>query len=150
MSKISTTHDAILSNLAALYPTKSRIPNPYSLSDNNKRFLTNGYGLRVESADFQEFEFCNFVVQRVFTVVLTKEIFRLDSDTGVTDVAVKELLEDVYEVQKLFYSYNELGIEASILKVDIGSVSAIETFLGDKQNFLSMTASFNFQIRESL
>jgi hypothetical protein len=150
MSKISTVTDTILLKLAELFPTKTRIPNAYSLVDNNKQFLTDGYGLRIGSAEFNEFEFCNFVVNRTFTIVLTREMFRIDSDTEATDAIVKELLESVYSVQSLLYSYNELGIEESILKVDIGSVSGIETFYNEKQNFLSMTCDFQIQIKESL
>lgn len=150
MSKISTITDTILLKLAELFPNRTRIPNSYSLVDNNKRFLSDGYGLRVGSAEFNEFEFCNFVVNRTFTVVFTREMFRLDSDTDATDAIVKELLESVYSVQSLFYSYNELGIEESILKVDIGSVSGIETFYNEKQNFLSMTCDFQFQIKEEI
>ena len=90
------------------------------------------------------------MVNRTISVPLTKEMHRVDSATSETDKYVKELLEEVYQVQKLFYAYNELGIDSDILKIDIGSVSAIETFFNDKQNFLAMTASFSFFIREEL
>lgn len=150
MSKISQITDTILVKLGELFPDKTRIPNAYSLPDNNRHFMVDGYGLKIGSAEFSEFEFCNFVVNRTFTVVFTREMFRVDSDTEATDTIVKELLESVYETQSLFYSYNELGIEASILKVDIGSVSGIETFYNEKQNFLTMSCDFQFQIREEI
>lgn len=150
MSKITIIHDKILEKLAALYPSKTRIPNAYSLVDNNKNFLKNGYGITIGDASFEPFEFCSFVVNRTISIPLTKEMHRVDSATSETDKYVKELLEEVYQVQKLFYAYNELGIDSDILKIDIGSVSAIETFFNDKQNFLAMTASFSFFIREEL
>jgi hypothetical protein len=53
-------------------------------------------------------------------------------------------------VQKLFYSYNELNVPNDIAKVDIGSVSAVEEVTSGKQSFLSMAASFQFFIIESL
>ena len=152
MSKITTVIDTIYAKLAELLPPEekyTRIPNAYSLSDNNKNLLKKGYGLKVGAASFQEFEFCNFMVSRTFTVVFTRELHRLDSKTDQTDSMVKELLENVVAVQKLFYSYDEIGIEAAIAKVEIGSVSEVETFLSDKQNFLSMTADFDIYISES-
>lgn len=150
MSKISTVYDAILTELQALYPDKTRIPYPYSLPDNNVRFLSSGYGVIVGPAAFEQFEFCDFMTTRDVTVVVTREAFRTDSDYGVIDDITKNLLEDIYKVQKLFYSYNELNVPNDIAKVDLGSVSAVEEVASGKQSFLSMSASFNFFIIEKL
>lgn len=149
-SKISSVYDAIVSELEALYPNKTRIPYPYSLTDNNARFLIDGYGFTIGPASFEQFEFCNFMTSREVTVVITREIFRTDSDAITVDDVAKALLESVYEVQKLFYSYNELNVPSDIAKVDIGSVSAVEEVISGKQSFLSMSASFNFFILENL
>jgi hypothetical protein len=150
MSKVSIIYDTIVEQLGILYPDKTRIPYAYSLSDNNARFLIDGYGLQIGSSSFEQLEFCNFMNSREVTIVLTREVFRTDSDADVIDDISKGLLENVYEVQKLFYSYNELGIEQDIAKVDISSVSAIEEVVSGKQSFLSMSASFNFFILEQL
>jgi len=148
MSNITTVINTVINKLATLFPDKTRIPNVYSLVDNNKQFLNDSYGLRIGSGDYQEFEFCSFVVVRTLTVVFTREMYRVDSEVDLTDTIIKELLENVVSVQSLFYSYNELGIEENILKVDLGSVSGIETFYGEKQNFLTMSCDFNFHIKE--
>lgn len=150
MSKISAVYDALVLELQTLFPSKTRIPYSYSLVDNNARFLINGYGLSIGSSSFEQFEFCNFMNSREVSVVITKEVFRTDSDAQVIDDITKALLEDIYEVQKLFYSYNELGVPNDIAKVDIGSVSAVEEVNTGKQSFLSMTANFQFFIIESL
>lgn len=150
MSNVTTIYNTILSELAKLYKNKTRIPNAYSLVDNNKNFLTDGYGLVIGDASYEEFEFCNFVVNRTITVVLTKEMFRVDSATSETDDVSIKLLEDIYELQSLFYSYDELGIQENILKIDIGSVTGVESFFNDKQNFISMSASFQFFIKEGI
>lgn len=153
MSKITLVTAAIREKLLELFPDSkkyTRIPNPYSLPDNNKNFLKKGFGLMVGGANYEEFEWCNFKVARTFSVVFTREIHRLDSSTAQIDKATDELLENVVAVQELFYSYSELGIEAAIAKVDIGSVSGVETFLSDKQNFMSMTAEFEFHILEKI
>ncbi len=150
MSKISTVYDAILTELAALFPNKTRIPYPYSLPDNNARFMQDGYALAIGSSSFEQFEFCDFMTVRDVTVILTKEVFRTDSDFNVIDDITRQLLENVYEVQKLFYSYNELNVPNDIAKVDIGSVTAVEEVISGKQSFLSMSATFQFYIIEKL
>lgn len=150
MSKVSVVYDALIQELETLYTGKSRIPYPYSLQDNNSRFLIDGYGLTIGSSTFEQFEFCNFMNSREVSVVLTREVFRTDSDAHVIDDITKSLLEDIYEVQKLFYSYNELNVPNDIAKVDIGSVSSIEEVVSGKQSFLSMTATFQFFIIEGL
>jgi hypothetical protein len=150
MSKVTTIYNQILCELKDKFQDKFRIPNPYSLEDNNSNFLVNGYGVKIGSAPFEEFEFCSFVTNRSIDVVFTQEMMKVDSDTDVYDDVALKLLEDVYEVQKLFYSYNELGILEDVLKVDIVDSSEISSFKADKMNFLTMTANFNFSIRELL
>lgn len=150
MSKITTVYDAILTELAALYPAKTRIPYPYSLVDNNARFLSDGYGVTIGPSSFEQFEFCDFMTVRDVTVTVTKEVFRTDSDYNVIDDITKSLLEDIYEVQKLFYSYNEINVPNDVAKVDLGGVSAVEEVASGKQSFLSMSATFNFFIIEKL
>lgn len=150
MSKITTVYDAILTELAALYPAKTRIPYPYSLVDNNARFLSDGYGVTIGPSSFEQFEFCDFMTVRDVTVTVTREVFRTDSDYNVIDDITKSLLEDIYEVQKLFYSYNELNVPNDVAKVDLGGVSAVEEVASGKQSFLSMSATFNFFIIEKL
>lgn len=150
MSKITTVYNAIISQLQTLFPNKTRIPYAYSLPDNNARFMQDGYGLVIGGANFEQLEFCDFMIARDVTVVFTKEVFRTDSDFNVIDDITRQVLEDIYQVQKLFYSYNELNVPNDIAKVDIGSVSAVEEVLSGKQSFLSMSATFQFYIIEKL
>lgn len=150
MSKISSVYDALIIELSSLFQNKTRIPYAYSLVDNNARFLVNGFGLTMGSSTFEQFEFCDFMNSREVSVIFTKEVFRTDSDAHVIDDITKQLLEDIYEVQKLFYSYNELNVPNDIAKVDISSVSALEEVKSGKQSFLSMTASFQFFVVERL
>lgn len=151
MSNVTVIYDQIISKLGTLFPTRTRIPNPYSLVDNNDRLLKFGYGLKVGSASFSEFEFCSRVSQRTFSVVFTYEMYRTDSDFFQFDDVSKKLLEDVNTIQGLFFNYNELDIEQNILKVDIDSVSEVEMVLGSgNTKYLSMEASFLFQIKEDI
>jgi hypothetical protein len=149
MSLVTDVYNQISTKLAETFPSATRIPYSYSIADNNSNFLKNGFGLIVGSASFQEFEFCNRVSSREISVVFSKEVFRTDSDFVKIDDIVKDLLENVNTVQGLFYAYDELGIEDKILKVDIGNTSGLEEVIANNSKFLTMTASFSFQIKES-
>jgi hypothetical protein len=128
----------------------TRIPYAYSLADNNAQFLRLGYGLTVGDATFSEFEFCNRVSERDFTVIFSREVPRTDSSFTETDSVVVSLLEDVNTAQGLFFSYQELGIDSNILKIDIGSTSGVQEVVAGNSKFLTMSASFLIQIKESL
>jgi hypothetical protein len=147
MSKASTIYDQIVSQLATLFPSATRIPDAYAVEENNDNFLRNGYGIKVGSADFQEFEFCKWMVGRQVTIVFTKEVFRLDSVSA--DTVEKALLEAVYETQKLFFNYSQLGIEADIMRVDITGSSEIQRVSSENGLYMSIECSFNFLIQES-
>jgi hypothetical protein len=150
VSNITTIYNQIIAKLATTFPTKTRIPYPYSLEDNNKNLLADGYGLIIGGADYEDHEFCNYMISRSISVVFTKEVFRTDSDAVVVDDIVKALSEDVKLTQDLFYAYSELDIDVNIAKVDITSVSGVEEVVSGKQSILAMTANFNFYIKESL
>ena len=150
-SNITPIYNAIISQLGTLFSSKTRIPNPYSLSDNMAQFLDNGYGLRVGPASPAEpFEFCSLLVGHTFTVVLTKELQKLDTEFAQLDSVVLAFLEDIVSVQNLFYSYSELGIEANIAKVDVGERSALEQVNTDKFSYVTMSQSFTFFAVESI
>jgi len=149
-SKISVTYDAVITMLETLFPNKTRIPNTYSITDNSDLFMRDGYGLRVDGSSFSESEFCNFSRLREFTVTLTRELLRDESDYLPYDVTVKLILEDVYTLQKNFLNANQLGQEASIEKIDFSNTSAIEEFKTDQNNFLSMDVTFPLQVTDLL
>ena len=136
--------------LAQLFPNKTRIPYPYFLERNNARFMTDGFGMIIGSANFEQLETCGFVVNRSISIVFTRSMFRLESKTSELDEIIEGLLEDVYTVQKNFYNQSQLDISEKIARVDITDVSAPEEVNSEKESFLSMTASFNFWIFEQL
>ena len=150
MSNVSTIYDRIIAKLGELFPEKTRIPMAYSLTDNNKRFLSDGYGLIIGSASFEPLDSCSRMISQSISVVFTREVFRTDSNVVVIDDIVKSISEDINSTQELFYAYDELEIEANIARVDIVGISGVDTVEGDKQNFLTRTADFNFYIREQL
>lgn len=150
MSNITTIYNTILIELAALIPTSTRIPNAYDLESNIEGFLRKGYGLKVGSSNPIELEFKDYSNQRIFNVVLTREVLRTDEDTSSTDAAVLELLEEVNTIQKDFSNSDQLGVGINIEQIEMGNVSAINYFLTDHENFVSIEADFLFTYTENI
>lgn len=151
MSKVSTIYDQLVDvTIPAVLPNHTRIPNAYSLEDNSDNFTRQGWGLRVGTSTPAESEFKAFNNERTFTIVLTREIIRLDSDSDTVDTAVKLLLEDVYELQKRLLNPDQIAIESDVEQIDISNVSGIEFVTGDKFNFAAIEADFLINIRENL
>lgn len=150
MSKISTVYDTVLSTLSTLFSSKTRIPNPYFIEDNASQFLANGYGLKILPEANADSEFCTFSRIRTFAVTFSREVIQTESETSQLDIAIKALVEDVYILQKYFINPNQLGIESSIEKIDIGGTTGIEFFSGERTNLIVMDVLFLIQITDDI
>ena len=150
MSKISTIFDRILVELAALYPSATKIPYPYDLIKNDDNFLRLGYGLKVGSGSPAQLDFCKNAFTRDFTVVLAREVFNTGSNDAAYDDIVKGLLEDIYAVQDRFNEPDQIAIEGDIVKIDYSSASGAEQIDAENATFLIMEATFTFTIQETI
>lgn len=148
MSKISDAYSAILTRVIAIFPNKVRFPNPYDVQANNSASLRDSWGLKIDSGSLVNLQFCDLSFNRAFTVVLTREIINLEQDYSALDTASKALLDDCLTLQQELYKTSELGIEAKIQIIDLGSASGIETFFADKYNYVKMEISFNITVSE--
>lgn len=149
MSKITTILDRCYEVLAEIYPNKRRLLNAYDLDDNPKHILTDGYGLRVGSSspELTEFHVKNKV--QIISLVLTREILKVNGDITPTDLAVKAILEDVNTFELKFYNVNQLEIEPSIENIELGTTGEINYFK-QETNFISIESEINFSISEIL
>lgn len=150
-SNITTVYNTTKTAINTLIGTgRTRIPNPYNLEANNKSYLENGWGLKVGSKVQRDGEFGTFVVDQILTVVLTRQIKRLETDSTSQDAIFVAMLEDVYTLQKDFYNNDEMGMPNNVRMISLGTVSGIEPFLTDKLNFFGLEAEFIFTIAETL
>lgn len=151
MSNITIIYNRIVEVMASTFPDRTRIPNAYSLQDNDHMFLRSGYGIKVgSSSQSTEYdEFCSRNTDQEIAIVFTEDVLRLDSDEKPVDDFSLVLLEAVNTVQDLFFSYNELDIQVNIAKIDIAGTTPIEPILGNDGNkFLSIETSFLILIKE--
>lgn len=151
MSNISTVHDQILTRLGFLCSSNTsylRIPDPYDLTNNGEIFLRKGYGLKYDGASPSESEFNQYAFSHTFTVVLTRELLKLEGQTSPDDDITKAFLEDTYRIQNDFNQSNELGIDSNIRMITLGANSPIEKINGDQVKFKSIEISFEFLICE--
>lgn len=150
MSKITTIYNAVLTALSTLYPNKTRIPNSLVLSENPEQYLRDGYGLRIDPESPADSEFCVFSRNRIFTILLTKEVLTTDMQTAQMDTASIALLEDVYSLQKDFMNADQIGQESSIEQIRMAGTSGIIPFIGERENFIVVEVSFQIQITDTI
>lgn len=147
MSNVSTVHDAILTRLASLFASKTRLPNAYAETDNHEHYLRDGYALRYDGESLASGQFNTIVNQHDFTIIFTRELVRVDADVAEFDVVVKALLEDVATTRKDFYEVDGLGTTA-VERITPNSTSAITQVYGGKNNFFKIETGFAMNIKE--
>jgi len=150
MSKISTAFDYFVTQLGILYPTKKRIPNPYSLVDNKDNLLSDSYGIRTSGHTFIEDQLCDkFTQEHTFRITFTRELTRLESDVVKVDTIIKNLEEDMFTLESFFYDVDNSGSPDTIEQVQLGSADPIGFIYSGKNNFLFYETSLFVRINEA-
>jgi len=150
MSKITTVYDTLLAAILLIFPEKTKLNDPYTLTDNPEHLLRDGYGMRKTATELGIAELCNISDVHGFEVALCREIVRTESQDVPLDVEVKGLLEDAFELRERLYRYDELGISTDITSIDLGGVSGVESFISGKGKFISVVIAFNVQVTENI
>ncbi len=148
-TKISNVYDDILTELASIFPNKTRIPNAYSLENNQITFMRDSYGLRVDSAAPIDRDYTVFSRFRNFTIVLTREVVTTEVQTSQMDTAVKAMLDDFYTLQKEFLAGDQFGSSENIDIVNVGAFSGIEFFNFEKGNFINAEIAFSIMVSDT-
>ena len=150
-TKITTILDTLRTKLAAAFPTRSEIPNPYSLIDNNENFLENGIGVAIrQGAQSGNVLFNNNIDARIFSIVFTNKIYRIDSDSDPIKTIEKTLLEDQVTLRKLMLKNDQLSIDESIFKIDYIGDSGINFIFDDDFSFLNLEINFTIESMEGI
>jgi hypothetical protein len=150
MSKITTVYDYVVSSMATLFPSKTIIPNAYSIQDNSDNFLRDGYGVKTQG-HFVAKDDVNFIVQEYnFRLLFCREVIRLDSDTTVFNTETKAIEEDVFSARSFFYDIDLNGSPGNIDQMFLGATDPIAFLQSDKNNFIFVETSLLIRIREQV
>lgn len=151
MSNVTLAYNAARTALAALYPDKNEIPNPYSMEDNNTMLLRDSWGLKAGPTSVSPFEVLKETAAEYdFIVVLSTEIVRKDSDVEAVHTRIKALLEDGLLVRKDFLNSDQLSAQAYIRKIEWNNTSDILEAVVGKFNHRYIEVSFSFDIAEDI
>ena len=149
-TKISTIYDTIRTALASILTGKLEIPNPYSLDDNPIQFLKDGYGVVIGSGTPGAIQiYCLDSEARTFTIILTKEVYRLEVDSANLITESKNLLEDIRKVKNDMLAYDQLTIDTTIQKIDYTGGSGINFVSAGKHNLIYADISFSIEYTET-
>ena len=139
MSELSEIYDAIILEMTGLFSsTHNRIPNPYSLEDNPDLMLNKGWGVAVGASNPRELDYCHVRMERTFRLITTRKMYYIDTKQDIFDATLKELLDDHTIIQKEFYKTDEIGVEAKVDQITIGSSSEPRVIFSEKYKYLSM------------
>jgi hypothetical protein len=150
MSKISSIYNALVSETALLFPLKTRMHNPYELSDNPEIILKDSYGLKVNSATRETVEFCNLYIVREFTLVMVRNFLTNGTKGTAFDDVSKSLLEDQQAFLSMIYSPDELSEQINVDMIEIGTVSGIQFMTANEKKYLLCEITFTITISESV
>ena len=146
MSKISTVYDYYVSQVASLFPSKTRIANPYSLEDNSSQFLRDGYGIRLGASNLANVDMKTIYHGYDFIVTFCAEVVRMEHDETAFDSVVKQLNEDVFTLRKDFYDIDNNNV--NIDQINLASTDPVGFFVAGKNNFLFIETSITTNISE--
>lgn len=149
MSNFTTVYDRIRTELATLYPSKTELPYPYFLEGNPFGFLVDGYGLVVNESILGELnEFCSSAVKHNISIVLTREVVRMEGDVEPMHTQTKTLIEDLVSLRVKFLENEQLTIGSAIQAVNFVGMSPVIFINGDKSDIISASITFSFELSE--
>lgn len=147
-SNVTAIHNSLIASLAALFPDKTIIPNPFDLENNNQNFLKNGYGYFYGPAGLPEFDLgIHFQgYSRDFSIVLSRNVYRTDISTDPFATTQLQLIEDQNILVNAFADIR--NIDQNVVTLEFVSDSGIEFVFADKNNYLALTTDFAVTYKE--
>lgn len=147
MSNVSSIYDAFKSEMSTTFASKTQIPNPFSIENNNDNTLRDGYGIRFGAAGLASFDLPSFQgYSREIVVTFTTQVFRTDNNILKLEDAQKALMENQNTLINSLAKSRAFDDYA--VSVEFTTDSGIEFVFGDKFSFLYIDSSFEVQYKE--
>lgn len=117
MSKIEAIRTAIITELTTnvFDSTWRRLPNPYVIDQNTYLQLQKGYAVRTDAGlNTERFitNQCSVTWERLFTIILVRQMFATQNNVDARDAIDLELQEDIELIHKKFELNHSLNGEA--------------------------------------
>ena len=150
-SKFSDVYDSLVLRLAALYPSKTPLPYPYSITDNPTQFQKDGYGVKVGPASNSELTTdYSSAVDHSISVVLTREVYGFTGTESTLVAETKAIYDDMYLLKNDLLDLSRVSPMFQGETVDYESDSGIEDITGDQQRFISLEVVFTFDLTQEI
>lgn len=151
MSKISTAHDALLTRLQALYPSHTRLTDPYDIQKNTDPVLKRGFGLAFGGLSNTNRQVsCQFSYAVDFIVTFTIIMRANESDIAAKTTAIKQLEEDSLLIIRDVQEEPTLSDSNSIAIASFLSSTAPASIFPDKDNYKKLDVTISVEIFEDL
>lgn len=147
-SNFTDAYDLILTRLAALYPSHTRLYNAYVLEDNDDLYLKQGYGIKVGPAAVNTQRSLGKVrsTEVNYTVVFARRMAGRDHDPEPKSDTEQTLLGDV---QTLIDDIHENNLNLGETNIAFVGFSGVETVRPEELKYLfievNMTVEYFIQ-----
>lgn len=147
MSAITTIYDAMVTRISTILPNHVRLTNPYAISENNDRFLKQGWGLAIGSGvNTEQLLSCQFTTDREFRVIISRQYYAREFDVTSKASTEKDLYEDLHLVVKDLQKHNTLN--TGIYIVTYQGDDGIQNVFGERDVFLYILARVTVRYQE--
>jgi hypothetical protein len=141
MSNISDIYARLDAIIVANFSTKTKLKNPYDLTDNDDYLLKNGYAIAWgEASDTEQLVRNATTFARNIVVRFTKQIFKTEQNTTIKETAEKALFED--ELTLISKFADDFDLRKYAQQVNFVGDGGIEFVYDDKNNFIYLTVNF--------
>lgn len=144
MSTSTDLYDKIRAAIPTLtgFNTKTEIPYPYSLEDNNINLLRDGWGIRIgPSSPDTETDYPQYTVIQEYEVVLARIHVSTASNADPLVTVTKELMDDIATIQDDFTG-SRFSIADKVEYVDVVSISSVDNVTSGKFNHIVISITF--------
>ena len=146
MSNVTDSYNAIVAKAESLFAGKTRLHNPYELSDNPEIIMRDAWGLKVNPGERVNIEFCNLSVSREYIFILVRQFATVGNKENAFDSVTVGLLEDQQTFLNNLWSQTELSIPDTIDEIQITNIGGIDFMQADQKKYLFTEITFTITV----
>lgn len=150
MSAISNIYDAVVARVVAVFPSHTRLSNPYAIEQNPEGFLRQGYGIAIGPCTNTNRNLCHKVsILRDIIITITRQYAAVETDIATKVTAEKLLLEDQIDLISDFMNNTTLSADGGIVSfTNDGGIEQV--FPGGRDNFIALKLTFTVEHFEDI